>query len=154
MWSKIGKSIEEVAHGMGAVIVDPAPGGQIEFGPAFKNGEMAGFKLLANPKGPIKGDGAIFPTPFPQYIQDYCRELSIPLVEYFLEKNTPVDDEKHRAHHLMGMQLPKGTDGETLVEELQRRKVFVSLRGANIRISVNVFNTEEDIAELIAALDS
>jgi selenocysteine lyase/cysteine desulfurase len=87
-------------------------------------------------------------------IQDYCRELSAPLVDYFLEKNTPVEDNNHRAHHLMGMQLPPGTDGETLVEELQRRRVFVSLRGANIRISVNVFNTEEDIAELIAALES
>ncbi|MEN8230637.1 MAG: aminotransferase class V-fold PLP-dependent enzyme [Bacteroidota bacterium] len=85
-------------------------------------------------------------------IQEYCGMLATPLINYFLEKNTPVDDEIHRANHMMGLQLPDGTNGETLVEELQRRNVYVSLRGTNIRISINVFNTEEDIQELIAAL--
>ena len=41
---------------------------------------------------------------------------------------------------------------EALVGELQARNVFVSLRGDNIRISVNVFNTEEDVRQLMAAL--
>jgi selenocysteine lyase/cysteine desulfurase len=63
-----------------------------------------------------------------------------------------VDDESHRAHHLMGLQLPAGTDGEALVKELQARNVYVSLRGNNIRISINVFNTEADVSELVAAL--
>ena len=85
-------------------------------------------------------------------IQEYCGVLAAPLINYFLEKNTPVDDEVNRANHLMGLQLPEGTNGESLVEELQRRNVYVSLRGTNIRISINVFNTEEDIEELIAAL--
>lgn len=85
-------------------------------------------------------------------IQEYCGILAKPLVDYFLKQNTPVDEERYRANHLMGMQLPAGTDGEALVEELQRRKVFVSLRGSNIRISINVFNTQEDIQELIEAL--
>jgi len=48
--------------------------------------------------------------------------------------------------------LPPGMDGEALVGELQARNVYVSLRGNNIRISVNVFNTEEDIRQLMAAL--
>lgn len=85
-------------------------------------------------------------------IQEYCGVLAAPLINHFLEKNTPVDDEVHRANHLMGLKLPEGTNGESLVEELQRRNVYVSLRGTNIRISINVFNTEEDIEELIAAL--
>jgi selenocysteine lyase/cysteine desulfurase len=83
--------------------------------------------------------------------QAYGRDLSEPLISYFLEKGAPVDHEHHRAHHLMGLSLPPGTDGEALIGELQSRNVFVSLRGTNIRISVNVFNTEEDIRELIAA---
>jgi selenocysteine lyase/cysteine desulfurase len=85
-------------------------------------------------------------------IQAYCKELAKPLVDFFLKKETPMDEEKYRTGHLMGMRLPDGTDGETLVEELQRRKVYVSLRGSNIRISVNVFNTGEDIQELIEVL--
>jgi selenocysteine lyase/cysteine desulfurase len=63
-----------------------------------------------------------------------------------------VDEEKYRTYHLMGMQLPGHSEGERLVDELQRRKIFVSLRGSNIRISINVFNTEEDINQLIDAL--
>jgi selenocysteine lyase/cysteine desulfurase len=87
-------------------------------------------------------------------IQEYCRVLGTPLIEYFLEKGAPVENERFRAHHLMGLQLPAGTRGEDLVNELQSRSVFVSLRGDNIRISINVFNTEADILELISALDS
>jgi len=86
-------------------------------------------------------------------VQEYGRKLGAPLIEHFLEKGASVDEENHRAYHLMGLQLPAGTNGETLVSELQARNVFVSLRGNNIRISINVFNTEEDVQELINALD-
>ena len=54
---------------------------------------------------------------------------------------------------MMGLQLPEGSDGESLVKEFQLRNLFVSLRGDNVRVSINVFNTEEDVQELIAALD-
>jgi len=86
-------------------------------------------------------------------IQEYGRKLGAPLIDYFLEKGTPVDNEEHRAHHLMGLQLPAGTNGEELLSELQARNVYVSLRGNNLRISINVFNNEEDVQELIHALD-
>jgi selenocysteine lyase/cysteine desulfurase len=86
-------------------------------------------------------------------IQEYCRGLSEPLINHFLDKGAPVDHEHYRAHHLVGLSLPPGTDGEALIGELQSRKVYVSLRGTNIRISVNVFNTEEDIRVLLTALD-
>jgi selenocysteine lyase/cysteine desulfurase len=86
-------------------------------------------------------------------IQEYGRTLGAPLIEHFLNSGTTMDDQAHRAHHLMGLQLPEGTHGEVLLNELQSRNVYVSLRGNNIRISINVFNNEEDIRELIAALD-
>jgi selenocysteine lyase/cysteine desulfurase len=85
-------------------------------------------------------------------IQEYGKELSKPLIDFFQEKGSFVEDEAHRAHHLMGLPLPPGTDGENLVGELQARNVYVSLRGNNIRISVNVFNTEDDVRQLMAAL--
>lgn len=86
-------------------------------------------------------------------IQEYSRILGAPLIDYFIKKGSSVDDEEHRAHHLMGLQLPSGTNGEELVDELQSRNVYVSLRGSNIRISINVFNNEADVHELIDALD-
>ena len=85
-------------------------------------------------------------------IQDYARTLGAPLIDFFLERGSPLDDQAHRAHHLLGLQLPEGTKGEALMNELQSRNVFVSMRGNNIRISINVFNTEEDVGELISAL--
>jgi len=85
-------------------------------------------------------------------IQEYGRQLSAPLINFFLEKGSLVENELHRAHHLMGLPLPPGTDGEALVGRLQSRNVYVSLRGSNIRISVSVFNSGEDIGELMASL--
>ena len=86
-------------------------------------------------------------------IQEYARMLGEPLIKHFLGKGVAVDDEVYRAHHLLGLPLPGNTHGEALVEELQARRVFVSLRGNNIRISINVFNTPDDVSELISALD-
>ena len=85
-------------------------------------------------------------------IQDYGHSLTEPLINFFIERGSPVDHASHRAHHLMGLSLPPGTDGDALIGKLQSRNVFVSLRGSNIRISVNVFNNEEDIRELMAVL--
>ncbi len=85
-------------------------------------------------------------------IQEYGRKLSEPLISFFSEKGSHIEDEAHRAHHLLGLPLPPGTDGESLVGALQSRNVYVSLRGSNIRISVNIFNNKEDIRELMAAL--
>jgi len=86
-------------------------------------------------------------------IQSYARQLSEPLISYFREKGVALDNENYRAFHLMGMPLPDHIKGEVLVQELQSRRVFVSLRGNNIRISINVFNTQADVQELISALD-
>jgi selenocysteine lyase/cysteine desulfurase len=85
-------------------------------------------------------------------IQEYGLTLGAPLIDFFMERGSPVDDQAHRAHHLLGLELPEGTSGETLLDELKSRNIFVSLRGNNIRISINVFNTEEDVLELISAL--
>jgi selenocysteine lyase/cysteine desulfurase len=85
-------------------------------------------------------------------IQEYGRILGQDLLDYFRERGAPVDDDAHRAFHLMGLQLPANTDGEALIAELQSRKVYVSLRGNNIRISIHVYNEKADVAELIAAL--
>jgi selenocysteine lyase/cysteine desulfurase len=87
-------------------------------------------------------------------IQEYAHGLAEPLLQYFLERGVPVEEEPYRAYHLLGMPLPEGAGGEDLVRELQARRVYVSLRGSNIRISLQVFNNREDVNELISALGS
>jgi len=85
-------------------------------------------------------------------IQEYCGLLAEPLIQHFLDHEIPVEQEAYRANHLFGLQLPGTLNGDDLIRELQQRNVFVSLRGSNIRISLNVFNTEEDVDQLMAAL--
>ena len=85
-------------------------------------------------------------------IQEYCHDLATPLINHFIQNGVLLDEENYRAFHLMGLQLPAGTHGEKLMGELQARNVYVSLRGNNIRISINVFNNEADVLELVKAL--
>jgi selenocysteine lyase/cysteine desulfurase len=85
-------------------------------------------------------------------IQAYSGKLGDPLIRFFQEKGFPVEERAYRANHLLGLELPENVNGDNLLKELQQRKVYVSLRGNNIRISIHVFNTEEDVDQIIAAL--
>jgi hypothetical protein len=53
---------------------------------------------------------------------------------------------------LFGIRLPQGVDLALIQAELLARKVYVSYRGAAIRVSVNVWNENEDLAILTEVL--
>jgi selenocysteine lyase/cysteine desulfurase len=52
----------------------------------------------------------------------------------------------------MGIQIPGTVSGVGLIKELQERRIYVSLRGSNLRISFNLFNHEGDVEQLMQAL--
>ena len=81
-------------------------------------------------------------------IQDYCSNLIQPLVQLLKEKNFWIEDENYRTNHLFGFLLPQTLSRAHLLEKLQERKVFVSIRGDAIRVSTHLYNTEGDIAAL------
>lgn len=56
--------------------------------------------------------------------------------------------EKHRS----GIVMVKTGNARTLVAELSRKGILVSARGEGLRISVNIYNNEEDIERLTEAL--
>ena len=85
-------------------------------------------------------------------IQDYCRNLIKPLIEALKTKDFWVEDENYRASHLFGFLLPKTHSSSHIIEKLQERKIFVSIRGDAIRVSVHLYNTAEDIEALIEIL--
>lgn len=88
-------------------------------------------------------------------IQDYCSSLIKPLVQLLQEKNFWIEDENYRADHLFGFLLPKNLSSTDLLGKLEERKIFVSIRGDAIRVSVHLFNTERDIealTEIVASL--
>lgn len=89
----------------------------------------------------------------PARIQAYCQTLTQPLVSYLQQHDMEVAAADYRAHHLLGLILPEDTDQAAMLEELQQRKLYVSVRGRSMRISPHVYNTPEDIAALIEALD-
>jgi selenocysteine lyase/cysteine desulfurase len=88
----------------------------------------------------------------PANIQSYCKKLSEPLVE-FLERNGYwLEKEEYRSKHLFGILLPEKVNQDHLLQRLREQKIFVSVRGKAIRISLHLYNTEEDIEALIRVL--
>jgi selenocysteine lyase/cysteine desulfurase len=87
-------------------------------------------------------------------IQDYCGNLVKPLIEWLQENNFRIEEEAYRANHLFGILLPEETDRDEFLRKLQEKKVFVSVRGGVIRVSTHLFNTENDIEQLIRVFQS
>jgi selenocysteine lyase/cysteine desulfurase len=85
-------------------------------------------------------------------IQDYCSNLVKPLVHLLKEKNFWIEDENYRTNHLFGFLLPQTISSTHLLEKLEERKIFVSIRGDAIRVSTHLYNTERDIEALTEIL--
>ncbi|HZB14906.1 MAG TPA: aminotransferase, partial [Chryseolinea sp.] len=77
-----------------------------------------------------------------------------PLLRYLRENGYWIEQDEYRANHLFGFRLPAASDKQNLLLlELQRKKIFVSVRGEIIRVSPHVYNDENDITALIEALE-
>ncbi len=87
-----------------------------------------------------------------EVIQEYCDNITKPLVDFLKENNFWVEEEEFRAKHLFGFQLPPDVSLERLMKKLQEKNIYVSVRGKAIRISTHLYNSEEDIQELIYVL--
>jgi len=87
-------------------------------------------------------------------IQNYCDKLIQPLTTFLKENEFWIEHEKYRASHLFGFLLPRSINQDRLLEELQKRKVYISLRGKAIRVSTHLYNDKEDIKALIEILSA
>ena len=87
-------------------------------------------------------------------IQEYCHHLIKPLRLYLTDLGVTFEADPYFSNHLFGLKLPKSIDQERLQKRLKENHVYLSVRGSSLRVSVNVFNTEEDITKLIATIDS
>lgn len=86
-------------------------------------------------------------------IQTYCDELSQPLIDFLRSKGFWVEDDNYRAKHLFGMTFPKEVDSQQVLSQVQENKIYVSVRGKAIRISLHLYNTEKDITAFIDVLE-
>ena len=85
-------------------------------------------------------------------LQQYCKNLVQPLISYLQKNDLWVEEDSNRAGHLFGFAIPVHADKQHVIQELQKRKVFVSLRGESIRVSPHIYNDSNDIDALIYAL--
>lgn len=90
----------------------------------------------------------------PDRIQAYLREITAGLVARARELGYSVEDDSRRAGHIFGIRMPERLDLGRVKAALEAEKVSASLRGTALRVSPNVFNDEEDVGRLVAALEA
>jgi len=61
-------------------------------------------------------------------------------------------DAEKRAGHFLGLRFPRGVpDG--LLEELKKDRVYLSVRGASLRVTPHLYNNDADVNRLMHALE-
>lgn len=86
-------------------------------------------------------------------IQEWCRRLSSPFAAQLEAMGCRIEAEAWRGAHILGVKLPPKLNREAFARELTKRKVFVSYRGDNLRISCHLFNDENDFRQVVDALE-
>ncbi|MFK8163547.1 MAG: aminotransferase, partial [Lewinella sp.] len=86
----------------------------------------------------------------PARIQSYCAGLWKGVEPMLRELGVHIPTE--RVHHLVGLRLPASIDPDKLAAEFGKRKLMVSYRGDAVRVSPNVYNTEEEMIRMAMAV--
>ena len=85
-------------------------------------------------------------------IQRYCAQLSTELGQALDGTPYTVASPHERAAHLFGIRIADAEQIPAILKALRQRQVYVSQRGASIRVSPHVYNTEADVVALAEAL--
>ncbi len=80
----------------------------------------------------------------PAEIQNYAKNLTKNSIIELKNAGYWIEDEELRASHLFGIRPPASVDIQQLQANLLANKIYVSYRGAAIRVSVNLWNDEAD----------
>ena len=86
-------------------------------------------------------------------IQNYCQNLTKPYIKQIQELGFSIENENWRGAHLFGIYLPDNIDLNSLKNTLLNKNISVSVRGAAIRVSPNIYNDEADMQALLDALE-
>ena len=85
-------------------------------------------------------------------IQNYAQSITRKPIKTLQELGCWLEDEAYRANHLLGINLPSNIDNQAFTDKLLSNKIVISNRGVAIRVSQNVYNTEEDLWTLVEIL--
>ncbi len=78
-------------------------------------------------------------------IEQYCRNLSRPLLDFAQSNGIELEEEEYRSAHIFGLGLPQSTSPQQMMEQLRARNIIVSLRGESVRLSPHTYNTAADM---------
>lgn len=116
----------------------------------YNVGESSNFILMPISKAALK-QISLWTVP---EIQKYSRNLVQPLIAYLKDLGAKFESDKYFSSHLFALKLPSEVDVNQLRNNLEINKVYISVRGQYLRISVNIFNDEEDINQLIKSIEA
>lgn len=88
----------------------------------------------------------------PERIQEYCRSISVTAIEKLSALGFWVEKETYRGHHLFGVRIPEELSLDKLQKTLKQANLVVSVRGRSMRVSLHVYNEEQDLNRLVDCL--
>lgn len=87
-------------------------------------------------------------------IQSYCKNLTRTPVKTLQELGCIIEEDDFRTGHLFGIRFKSANDLKALQELFEKNGVYASLRGSAVRVSVNVYNDENDMDKLVECIKS
>ncbi len=84
-------------------------------------------------------------------IQQYCKQITTQPLETLRSAGFWVEEQAYRTAHLFGIRKA-GLAMNVLKSELEKHRIFVSVRGSSIRVSPHVYNTGADVEKLVDVL--
>ena len=87
-------------------------------------------------------------------IESYCKKLVDPLLKQLIPLGIKFEEKNYFNPHLFTLGLPDYIDNVDFKKTLDNKNIYISFRGKNIRVSINVFNDQNDINMLIEAVKS
>ena len=83
-----------------------------------------------------------------QQIHNYCFSLFSEIKNELSPIGVGFEENDYIYPHLFSLKLPNRVSPEAMKTKLEKNKIYVSLRGSYIRVSLNVFNNKNDIDAL------
>ncbi|MFN1835884.1 aminotransferase class V-fold PLP-dependent enzyme [Balneola sp. MJW-20] len=87
-------------------------------------------------------------------IQQYCRDITEKAVITLSNAGYRIEDPEFRAAHLFGIRLGENHSMDKIKSRLNEHNFSVSFRGDSIRVSPNVYNTEDEMMKLADLLST
>ena len=84
----------------------------------------------------------------PENIQQYCQEISSKAISSIRGSGYFIEEDSYRAKHLFGIYLRPGQELQHIKKRMESRNIYVSYRGAAIRVSPHLYNTAFDFEQL------